>query len=96
MTLQVWLKKRPRVESDAIFLNHRGQAISVSGVQYRLKEYTQTAGVRLSCHRLRQRVASPKGDTFARRLAENGLLNDSASRTVPIPGGCSSARPMHS
>ncbi|MBI3941567.1 MAG: tyrosine-type recombinase/integrase [Chloroflexi bacterium] len=73
-TVRAWLQGRPAVESDYLFLNRRGQPLSVAGIQYCLQEYTQAAGVRLSCHRLRH--------TFARRLAENGLAVDSLAKLL--------------
>ena len=72
--LQAWLKVRPPVETDHVFLNWRGRPISVDGIQYRLKQYCKVAGVRLSCHRLRH--------TFARRLVESGLPVDSLARLL--------------
>jgi site-specific recombinase XerD len=61
-------------ETDRLFLNWRGQPISVSGIQYCLKQHCQAAGVTLSCHRLRH--------TFGRRLAENGLPVDSLAKLL--------------
>jgi hypothetical protein len=71
-TLQAWLKVRPGGESKRMFLNHYGQPLSVSGIQYRLKQHCQAAGVSFSCHQLRH--------AFARRLAENGLPVDSLAK----------------
>jgi site-specific recombinase XerD len=73
-TLQTWLKVRAAVDSDYLFLNRRGQPISVAGVQYCLKQYSREVGLSLSCHRLRH--------TFGRRLAENGLPVDSLAKLL--------------
>jgi site-specific recombinase XerD len=73
-TLRAWLEVRPEVETDRLFLNHRGEPISVSGIQYCLKQHCQAASVTLSCHRLRH--------TFGRRLAENGLPVDSLAKLL--------------
>jgi len=73
-TLQAWHKVRPAAETNRLFLNRRGQPLSVSGIQYCLKQYCQTAGVSFSCHQLRH--------TFGRRLAENGLAVDSLARLL--------------
>ncbi len=73
-TVQNWLDKRPAVEHPEVFLNHQGRPISVSGIQYRLKQYAQAAGVTVSCHRLRH--------TFARRLTEQGLAIDSLAKLL--------------
>jgi site-specific recombinase XerD len=72
--LQDWLTERQAGEHDYVFHNHHGHPISVSGIQYRLKQYCQTTGVALSCHRLRH--------TFARRLVEGGLPVDSLARLL--------------
>jgi site-specific recombinase XerD len=72
--LQAWLRVRPQVEADFLFLNHRGRPIGVGGIQYRLKQHCQAAGLTLSCHQLRH--------TFARRLAENGLPVDSLAKLL--------------
>jgi site-specific recombinase XerD len=73
-TLQDWLRERPVVDFDAVFLNWRGKPISVNGIQYLLAQYCQKAGVTLSCHRLRH--------TFARRLVENGMSVDSLAKLL--------------
>jgi len=63
--LQAWLAARPDSSSAALFLNQHGRPLSVSGVQYCLGQYAQTAGLHVTCHQLRH--------TFARRLVEQGL-----------------------
>ncbi len=72
--LQAWLRVRPAVESDFLFLSQRGSPISVAGIQYRLRKYCKQAGVTLTCHQLRH--------TFARRMVENGLPVDSLARLL--------------
>jgi site-specific recombinase XerD len=57
-----------------LFVNHHGRLISESGIQYRLKQHCQAAGVSFSCHQLRH--------TYARRLVENGLPVDSLARLL--------------
>jgi len=49
-SLQAWLAVRPDSNHPALFLNQHGRPLSVSGVEYRLKQYAQTAGLRVSCH----------------------------------------------
>jgi site-specific recombinase XerD len=46
----------------------------VAGVQYRLKQYCQKAGVQLTCHQRRH--------TFARRLVEHGMPVDSLAKLL--------------
>lgn len=72
--LQTWLKVRQAVESECLFLSQRGSPISVAGIQYRFRQYCQTAGVTLTCHQLRH--------TFARRMVENGLPVDSLAKLL--------------
>jgi len=72
--LQSWLEVRPESEDAALFLNQHGHRLSVSGLQYRLKQYTQRAGVALSCHQLRH--------TYARRLAERDMPLDSLAKLM--------------
>ena len=72
--LYAWLEKRPNTGSNRVFLNWRGQPITVSGIQYRLKQHCLAAGVEVSCHELRH--------TFARRLVEAGLPVDSLSKLL--------------
>jgi integrase/recombinase XerD len=63
--VQNWLQARPQTLSTYLFLNQHGYPLSVAGVQFRLKQHCERAGVRLTCHQLRH--------TFARRLAEQGM-----------------------
>lgn len=72
--LQSWLNVRPTSTSQKLFLNQHSQPLSVSGVQYRLNQYCQQAGVQLSCHQLRH--------TFARRLAEQALPVESLAKLL--------------
>ena len=69
-----WFQLRPSSESQALFLNQHARRLSVSGVQYRLKEYCRRAGVSVTCHQLRH--------TFARRLAEQNMPIDSLARLM--------------
>jgi site-specific recombinase XerD len=61
-TLQSWLTHRPTVKSRAVFMNQRGERLSVSGIQYLLKGCCEKAGIQLTCHQLRH--------AFGRRMAE--------------------------
>ena len=56
------------------FLNHRGGAISVNGIQYRLQTYCRQAALNLTCHQLRH--------TFARRLADQRMPIESISKLL--------------
>lgn len=74
LALQNWLDVRPESQDAALFLNQHGHRLSVSGVQYRLKQYTQRSGEQLSCHQLRH--------TYARRLAERDMPLDSLAKLM--------------
>jgi site-specific recombinase XerD len=63
--LQSWLTSRPTVCSRAVFISERGKRLSVSGIQFILKEYCDEAGVHLTCHQFRH--------AFARRMAEANM-----------------------
>jgi site-specific recombinase XerD len=69
-----WLVERGDVAEKALFLNQHGRPLSVSGIQYCLKQYCQNAGITLSCHQLRH--------TFARRLAEQKMPTESISQLL--------------
>ena len=72
--VEQWLQIRAESESQALFLNQHRRRLSVAGVQYRLKQYCQQAGVKVSCHQLRH--------TFARRLAEQNMPIDSLAKLM--------------
>jgi site-specific recombinase XerD len=72
--VQEWLQQRPTSSTAYVFLNQHGQPLSVSGIQYRLKQYCQRAQVHVTCHQLRH--------TFARRLAEQGLPIESLAKLL--------------
>ena len=72
--IQPWLQQRPHVDHRCLFLNQHQRPLSVAGVQFRLKQYCQKAGISLSCHQLRH--------TFARRLVENRLPIDTLAKLL--------------
>ena len=61
-------------ENRVLFLNQHKRVMSVSGVQHRLKQYCEQAGVSLTCHQLRH--------TFARRLTEHEMPVDSLAKLM--------------
>lgn len=63
--LAAWLDGRPSDAPAAVFVNARGQPLSVSGIEWKLHRYGQQAGVAVSPHRLRH--------TFARQVTEAGM-----------------------
>lgn len=72
--IQPWLQQRPSVDSSFLFLNQHSRPLSVSGIQFRLKQYCQKARVSFSCHQLRH--------TFARRLVEHRLPIDTLAKLL--------------
>ena len=61
-SVQEWLKQRPEVVDEAMFITRRKKGFSVRGIQERLKHYCDLAKVKVSPHQLRH--------TFGRRMAE--------------------------
>lgn len=66
--------QRGQKDDPHLFLNHRGKAISVNGIQYSFQTYCRQAGLTLTCHQLRH--------TFARRLAEERMPIESISKLL--------------
>jgi site-specific recombinase XerD len=73
--IQCWLQERPKADnSPYLFLSQSGLPLSVAGVQYRLKQYCQKTGIKITCHQLRH--------TYARRLVEHGMPIDSLAKLL--------------
>ena len=72
--LQAWLEERPETQNQSLFLNQHQRSLSVSGVQFRLKQHCQKAGVQLSAHQLRH--------TYARRLVEHQMPVESLAKLL--------------
>lgn len=63
--LAAWLAERPADALAAMFTNARGRPLSVNGLEWKLRQYGQQAGVTVSPHRLRH--------TFGRQVTEAGM-----------------------
>lgn len=72
--LRQWLAVRLQTDTNCLFLNQHQRPLSVSGVQYRLKQYCEQAGIHLTCHQLRH--------TFARRLADERMPTESIGQLL--------------
>ncbi len=72
--VQAWLEERPEAKNQHMFLNQHQRPLSVSGVQFRLKQHCLNAGVKLSAHQLRH--------TFARRLVEHHMPVESLAKLL--------------
>jgi site-specific recombinase XerD len=44
------VQKRPNSTHAHLFLNQHGRPLSVAGIQYRLKQHAESAGIRVTCH----------------------------------------------
>jgi len=73
-TIQEWLQRRVTSASEHLFLNQHGGPLSEAGVQYRLNQHAERAGLQVTCHQLRH--------TFARRLAEQEMPIESLSKLL--------------
>ncbi len=58
LALKAHLDSRPKVENDTVFLTYAGEGIGVRGIQKRLQQYRQMAGVDLTAHQLRHNFAN--------------------------------------
>jgi integrase len=63
--LNSWLSNRPIINTRAVFISKRGKRLSISGIQYLLKQYCDKASMHLTCHQFRH--------AFGRRMAEAKL-----------------------
>jgi site-specific recombinase XerD len=57
-SLRAYLKARPPVASDFVFLSYLGDGMSTTAIHKRLMRYRAQAEVHLTCHRLRHSFAS--------------------------------------
>ena len=58
LALNAYLEARPKVENDTVFLTYAGAGIGVRGIQKRLQQYRQLAGIELTAHQLRHNFAN--------------------------------------
>jgi site-specific recombinase XerD len=56
--LQEYLATRSADPGERVFLNRRGQPISVTGIQWQLAQHCRRAGIWITCHQLRHTFAS--------------------------------------
>lgn len=56
--LNAYLDERPEVMHETVFLTYAGEGIGVRGIQKRLQQYRQMAGVDLTAHQLRHNFAN--------------------------------------
>jgi len=56
--LRRYLEERPKVLDETVFLTYAQEGIGVRGIQKRLQQYRQAAGVKLTAHQLRHNFAN--------------------------------------
>lgn len=56
--LRAYLAQRPAGAMERVFLNHHGQPITITGIQWQLAKYCRQASIWITCHQLRHTFAS--------------------------------------
>lgn len=69
-----WLAEQPSDPATPLCPNRRGQALTVNGLQERLRHYAAQASVSVRCHQLRH--------TFARQMVEHAMPVTSLSKML--------------
>lgn len=72
--LAAWCQVRPPSAEPYVFLNERGQPLTVNGIEWLLRRYGAQAGIALTPHQLRH--------TFARQVTEAGMPLTSLSKLL--------------
>jgi site-specific recombinase XerD len=76
--IQDYLKIRPSTRVQKLFLVersiHKGNPISIRGIQHRFKYYARKTGVNLTCHRLRHTMATQLLNADAMLVSVQELL----------------------
>ena len=72
--LSEYIAQRPSTQFTPIFLNKRGNPISVTGIQLQLGSYCHKAEIWVTCHQLRH--------TFATRMIEGGMAVTSLQKLL--------------
>jgi site-specific recombinase XerD len=85
-SLKSWLKVRPEVASDRLFLNRDDEPLGERGVQKLLAKYCQLAGItkRISPHSLRHTFASHKAEAGVSPFQLQQWLGHSSLDTTQI------------
>jgi site-specific recombinase XerD len=84
--LEEYLRNRPASRTQKVFLvemkPHRGQPISVRGIQKRMEYYAQKAGIKASCHQLRHTMATQLLNADADLVSIQDLLGHTRIKTT--------------
>lgn len=82
--LQQWLKIRPVVQDQAVFLNRFGKQLTVTGIQGRLAHYCRAAGVWVTCHQFRHTLGRHLTETRTPVTSIQWLFGHARLRTTEI------------
>lgn len=74
MRLVEYLAVRPRSKASRIFLNKKGNPITITGIQLQLASYCHKADIWITCHQLRH--------TFATSMIEGGMAITSVQKLL--------------
>jgi len=81
-----YLQVRPEVKSKRIFLvekgTHKGNPISVRGIQKRIEYYAKKIGITVSCHHLRHTMATQLLNADAALVSIQDLLGHAKIKTT--------------
>jgi site-specific recombinase XerD len=81
-----YLRIRPEMETAKVFLvekgTHRGQPISIRGIQKRMEYYAKKSGLKVSCHQMRHTMATQMLNAGAELVTIQDLLGHSSIRTT--------------
>ena len=81
-----YLKVRPSSRAKRVFLvekgHFQGKPISVRGIQKRMEQYAQQAGLRVSCHQLRHTMATQMLNADADLVTIQDLLGHTRIKTT--------------
>jgi site-specific recombinase XerD len=81
-----YLRIRPETETPKVFLvekgTHRGQPISIRGIQKRMEYYAKKSGLKASCHQMRHTMATQMLNAGAELVTIQDLLGHSSIRTT--------------
>jgi integrase len=80
--LEHYLDQRPEESPEEVFLNRRGQPLTITGIQYRLGHHCKRAGVWVTCHQLRHTFACRMMSADVPVISIQKLLGHASIRTT--------------
>jgi site-specific recombinase XerD len=82
--LDDYLKERPQDSPEQIFLNYKGQPISITGIQLRLAHYCRKVDIWITSHQLRHTYASRMIAADVPITSVQKLLGHNSIRTTQL------------